>query len=57
MAYAPRDYLYLLVVGIIVIVAALWLSALDIDTNTVVMLVGVCFGIFVAGWLIGRDKS
>jgi multisubunit Na+/H+ antiporter MnhF subunit len=57
MAYAPRDYLYLLVAGIIVIVAALWLSALDIDTDIVLMLVGVCFGILVAGWLIGRNKS
>ena len=57
MAYAPRDYLYLLMAGIIAIVAALWLSVLDIDTDTVLMLVGVCFGILVAGWLIGRNKS
>ena len=57
MTYALRDYLHLLVAGIIVIVAALWLSTLDIDTDTVLMLVGVCFGILLAGWLIGRNKS
>ena len=57
MTYALRDYLHLLVASIIVIVAALWLSTLDIDTDTVLMLVGVCFGILVAGWLIRRNKS
>ena len=57
MAYVPQDYLYLLVVGIIGLVAALWLSELDIDTYNVLMLVGVCFGILAAGWLIERNKS
>ena len=45
MAYASRDYLYLLVAGIIVIIAGLCLSALDIDTDTILMLVGFSFGI------------
>jgi hypothetical protein len=57
MGYAPRDYLHLLVAGIIVIVAGFWLSTLDIDTDTELMLVEVCFGISVAGWLIRRNKS
>ena len=57
MAYAPRDYLYLLTAGIIVIVAALWLSALDVDTDTILLLVGVCLGILVAGWVLGRNKK
>jgi hypothetical protein len=54
MADAPRNYLYLLVACFIGIVAVLWLSALDIDTDTILMLVGVCFGILIAGWLIER---
>ena len=57
MTYALRDYLHLLVASIIVIVAALWLSTLDIDTDTELMLVEVSFGILVAGWLIQRNKS
>ena len=56
MAYAPRDYLYFLVAGIIAIVAALWLSALDVDSDTMLLLVGVCLGILVAGWVLGRKK-
>ena len=56
MTYAPRNYLYLLVACFIVIVAALWLSALDVDFDTMLTLVGVCFGIFVAGWVFGRKK-
>ncbi len=56
MAYAPRDYLYLLVAGTIVIVASLRLSARDIDTDIMLVLVGVCFGILDAGWLIERNK-
>jgi hypothetical protein len=57
MPYAPRrDYLYLLAAGIIVIVAALWLSALDVDSDIMLLLVGVCLGILVAGWVLGRKK-
>ena len=54
MPYAPRrDYLYLLAAGIIVIVAALWLSALDVDSDIMLLLVGVCLGILgrrVGAW-------
>jgi hypothetical protein len=57
MTYAPRDYLHLFVGGLIVFVAAVWLSPLDLDSDTELMLVLVCFGILVAGWLIRRNKS
>ena len=54
MTYAPRDYLYLFVAGLIVFVASLWLSPLDLDSDTMLALVGVFFGIAVAQWLLGR---
>ena len=54
MTYAPRDYLYLFVGGLIVFVAAVWLSPLDLDSDTMLALVGVFLGIAVAQWLLGR---
>jgi hypothetical protein len=56
MTYAPRDYPYLFAAGIIVIVAALWLSALDVDSDTMFVLVGVFLGIVVAGWVFERNN-
>ena len=42
--------------GLIVFVATLWLSPLDLDSDTILALVGVFLGIAVAQWLIGRNK-
>ena len=54
MTYAPRDYLYLFVGGLIVFVATIWLSPLDLDSDTMLALVGVFLGITVAVWVFGR---
>ena len=56
MPYALRDYLYLFAGGIIVVLAADWLSPLDLSDNTMLTLFGSFLGIVVGLSVFGRKN-